>query len=116
MKEVGIEVRPVTITEAAIVEMNKLKKELEVPAGYYLRLGVKSGGCSGFSYMMVFDQKQDGDTLHDFNGFEVLVHGEHLGHIQGMEVDFVDGLENRGFTFNNPNAKSSCGCGDSFSV
>ena len=65
---------------------------------------------------MVFDQKQDGDMSYDFGGFSVLIHGEHLGHIHGMEVDFVDGLENRGFTFSNPNAKSSCGCGDSFSV
>ena len=116
MKEVGIEVNPVTISASAIAEMNKLKSELEVPEGYFLRLGVKAGGCSGFSYMMVFDQKQDGDTNYDFGGFPVIINKEHLGHIHGMEVDFVDDLNNRGFTFNNPNAQSSCGCGDSFSV
>ena len=116
MKDVEIKVRPVTITEAAIAEMKKLQKELEVPEGYHLRLGVKAGGCSGFSYMMVFDQMQAGDTVYDYNGLSVVLHEEHVGHIQGMVVDFVDGLDNRGFTFTNPNAKSSCGCGDSFSV
>lgn len=116
MEEIKTQVAPVSITDAAIAEMKKLQKELEVPEGYHLRLGVKAGGCSGFSYMLVFDQKQDGDTIYDFDGLSVVLHDEHVQYINGMQVDFVDGLENRGFTFTNPNAQSSCGCGDSFSV
>ncbi len=116
MKDVETQVKPVTITDAAVAEMKKLQKELEVPEGYHLRLGVKPGGCSGFSYMLVFDQFQEGDTIYDFDGLSVVLHSEHIGYIHGMVVDFVDGLENRGFTFTNPNAQSSCGCGDSFSV
>ncbi len=116
MEEIKTQVAPVTITDSAIAEMKKLQKELEVPEGYHLRLGVKPGGCSGFSYMLVFDQMQEGDTQYDFDGLSVVLHSEHIGYIHGMQVDFVDGLENRGFTFTNPNAQSSCGCGDSFSV
>jgi len=116
MKEVKTKVCPVHITEAAIAEMKKLRKELDVPEGYHLRIGVRPGGCSGFSYMLVFDQEQEGDTVYDVDGLSVVIHDEHVGYIHGTEINFVDGLDNRGFTFNNPNAKSSCGCGDSFNV
>jgi len=116
MEEIKTQVAPVSITDAAIAEMKKLKTELEVPEGYHLRLGVKAGGCSGFSYMLVFDEKQEGDSLFVFDDLSVVLHKDHINYINGMQVDFVDGLENRGFTFTNPNAQSSCGCGDSFSV
>ena len=79
-------------------------------------MGVKGGGCSGFTYILGFDAVDENDNVFESNGVRVAMNKAHAIYLLGMEVDFVHGLENRGFTFNNPNATSSCGCGTSFSA
>src|SRR5229473_6778818 len=79
-----------------------------------LRIFVAGGGCSGLQYGMTLDEEQDGDTVIMQQGFKVLVDEMSVGYINGSEVDYVDSLMGAGFTVNNPNAVSSCGCGHSF--
>jgi iron-sulfur cluster assembly accessory protein len=79
-----------------------------------LRIFVAGGGCSGLQYGMTLDEEQEGDTVITVSGFNVLVDEMSVGYISGSEVDYVDSLMGAGFTVNNPNAVSSCGCGHSF--
>ena len=81
-----------------------------------MRIGVKGGGCSGFSYVLGFDIQKEKDDVYEMDGFKVFMEKAHAIYLLGMEVDWVDGLNNRGFTFSNPNAKETCGCGTSFSA
>lgn len=104
----------ITITETAIAELKRLKEAQDIPENLNLRVGVKGGGCSGFSYVLGFDEKAEGDSVYEIAGFDVIVNAAHGMYLSGMQIDYVDGLDNRGFIFNNPNAKSTCGCGDSF--
>jgi iron-sulfur cluster assembly protein len=107
---------PVTFTEGAVKELNKLKYQQELNDDFGLRVGVEGGGCSGMSYVLGFDQKKDGDQEFMINGIKVYMHKAHGLYLAGMQIDFQDGLNARGFTFNNPNAASTCGCGTSFAV
>src|ERR1700743_565475 len=107
---------PVSFTVGAIKELNKLKDKQELNEEFGLRVGVEGGGCSGMTYVLGFDQKKDGDQEYDIDGIRVFMHKAHGLYLVGMVVDFQDGLNARGFTFNNPNASSTCGCGSSFSV
>lgn len=109
-------IAPVTLTEDAVEQLNLIRQQENIPAEYCLRLGVKGGGCSGFSYVLGFDQKQDNDDSFEIGGLQVVMNKAHAIYLLGMEVDFHNGLDNRGFTFDNPNAKSTCGCGTSFSA
>jgi iron-sulfur cluster assembly protein len=103
------------VTPAAIAEVKRLMAE-EGQTGLYLRIGVTSGGCSGMSYAMEFDSKQsDLDREFDFDGLKVRVDLKALLHLTGTTLDFKGGLLGGGFTFTNPKAKRSCGCGSSFS-
>ena len=81
-----------------------------------LRIGVKGGGCSGMSYVLGFDAKQADDTLFEFEGLPFIMNKGHQIYLHGMQIDWQGGLNSRGFTFANPNASSSCGCGSSFAV
>ena len=83
-----------------------------------LRIQVVGGGCSGFSYRMGFDKtfNKDADQLFEFDGLKVFVDKSSLLQLDGVEVDYVDGLHGAGFKFNNPNATGTCGCGESFST
>lgn len=81
-----------------------------------LRLGVKGGGCSGMTYILGFDQKQADDQTFEIEGITCAMNKSHEIYLYGMQVDWQDGLNNRGFTFKNPNASSTCGCGTSFAV
>jgi len=81
-----------------------------------LRVGVKGGGCSGLSYVMAFDQKKDADIQYDADGVVFIMDPAHGLYLQGMEIHWEGGLNARGFTFTNPNASSTCGCGSSFAV
>ncbi|HWD90450.1 MAG TPA: iron-sulfur cluster assembly accessory protein [Mucilaginibacter sp.] len=112
----AVETAPVSFTEGAVKELMKLKEQQEIGEEFGLRVGVEGGGCSGMSYVLGFDQKKDGDQEYDIEGIRVLMHKAHGLYLVGMVVDFQDGLNARGFTFNNPNASSTCGCGSSFSV
>ncbi len=107
---------PVTFTEGAVKELIKFRDQQELGEDFGLRVGVEGGGCSGMSYILGFDQKKEGDQEYVINGINVLMHKAHGLYLAGMQIDFQDGLNARGFTFNNPNAASTCGCGTSFSV
>jgi iron-sulfur cluster assembly protein len=107
---------PVTFTEGAVKELFKLKDQQELSDDFGLRVGVEGGGCSGMNYVLGFDQKKDGDQEYMIDGIKVYMHKAHGLYLAGMQIDFQNGLNARGFTFNNPNAASTCGCGTSFSV
>ena len=81
-----------------------------------LRIGVKGGGCSGLSYVLGFDEKDENDNEYEHEGVPFVMNRSHELYLAGMEIDWENGLNNRGFTFSNPNASSTCGCGSSFGV
>lgn len=105
---------PVTFTEGAIKELLKLKDQQEIADDYGLRVGVEGGGCSGMNYLLGFDKIKDEDAEFIIHGIKVLMNPAHGMYLAGMQVDFQTGLNSRGFTFKNPNASSTCGCGTSF--
>lgn len=107
---------PLKLTEGAIRELKKLREQQEVSEDFGLRVGVEGGGCAGMNYILGFDQKKDGDTEYLIDGIRVFMNNAHGLYLAGMEIDFQNGLDARGFTFNNPNATSTCGCGTSFSA
>jgi iron-sulfur cluster assembly protein len=107
---------PVSLSEGAIREIRKLMAQQELSEDFGLRLGVEGGGCSGMTYVLGFDQKKEGDQEYYIEGIKVYMHKAHGLYLAGMEVDYQNGLNARGFTFNNPNASSTCGCGTSFAV
>ena len=107
---------PIAITESAISHLQRLMTEKEVPDNYGLRVGVKGGGCSGFSYILGFDEKTEKDDEYEIEGMKVFMEKTHGIYLLGMEIDWLEGLNNRGFVFNNPNASDTCGCGSSFSA
>jgi iron-sulfur cluster assembly protein len=111
-----IKADPVILTDGAIKELNRIKKEQNISDDHGLRIGVKGGGCSGFSYSMGFDVQKEKDQVFVIKGIKVFMEKAHGIYLLGMEIDWVDGLNNRGFSFNNPNASDTCGCGTSFSA
>jgi iron-sulfur cluster assembly protein len=106
----------VALTEKAANEVKKIMQEQKFEEGMVLRVGVAGGGCSGFQYSLGFDKGWDEktDSKYDFHGVTVVVDKKSALYLDGTTVDFYDGLEKRGFTFDNPNAVKSCGCGSSF--
>jgi iron-sulfur cluster assembly protein len=105
---------PVTLTQGAINEIKRIISDKNIPSDYSLRVGVKGGGCSGLSYILGFDLQKENDNLYNFEGINIVMEKSHGMYLVGMEIDFVEGLNNKGFTFNNPNATKTCGCGSSF--
>ena len=112
----NVKTQPISLTNSAVQQLKIIISEQNIPANYGLRVGVKGGGCSGFTYVLGFDEPKDGDNVHEVNGVTVLMQKAHAIYLLGMEIDFLDGLNNRGFSFNNPNATDSCGCGTSFAA
>ncbi len=107
----------ITITEKAAAEVRRIKAQNSIPDAHALRLGVKGGGCSGFSYVLGFDsESRGGDQIFELHGIKVCVDPKSMFYISGTELDFSDGLNGRGFVFNNPKATKTCGCGSSFSA
>ena len=107
----------VSLTEKAAVEVKKIMTEQDLPEGTVLRVGVQGGGCSGFSYSLNFDTStSDRDRVVEIQGVKLAVEKKFDPYLDGTVVDFYDGLEKRGFVFNNPNVTKSCGCGSSFQV
>jgi len=91
--------------------------EKESKVGHFLRVGVKGGGCSGFSYFLEFvEDQKDNDACYEFSGLKVLCDPKSLNFIAGIELDYDTNLLNGGFKFNNPQSRKSCSCGESFSV
>jgi iron-sulfur cluster assembly accessory protein len=108
--------KPLSLTDTAIAKVKEIMAQQNpVPAG--LRVGVVGGGCSGFSYSMSFENGAGlMDKTFDFDGLKVYVDATSLMYLKGVSVDYVETLEGAGFKFDNPNVKSTCGCGSSFSV
>jgi iron-sulfur cluster assembly protein len=106
----------VSLTERAAKEVKKIIEDQKMEASTLLRVGVVGGGCSGFQYSLGFDQKYDekADSKFDCHGVSLVVDKKSALYLDGTTVDFYEGLEKRGFTFDNPNATKSCGCGSSF--
>ncbi len=109
----------ITLTEKAASEIKKIVSEQGLPAEETrLRVGVKGGGCSGFSYMLDLTEEAAGESDEelDSNGVKILCDMKSLLYLSGTEIDFKDEVMGKGFVFKNPNATSSCGCGSSFSA
>ena len=107
---------PVSFTSNAISEIKRLMAEEGFDSTKSLRVGVKGGGCSGLSYVLGFDDKQQEDEEYDIEGIKFIMNKAHGIYLMGMEIDWHGGLNARGFTFTNPNASKTCGCGTSFAV
>src|SRR5258705_13367673 len=107
---------PITLTANAVTKVREIMAQQNpVPAG--LRVGVVGGGCSGFSYSMQFENSAGMmDKVFEFDGLKVYVDATSVMYLNGCRVDYVETLEGAGFKFDNPNVKSTCGCGSSFSV
>lgn len=108
--------KPVTLTERAAKQVKKIKTDENLEDGLYLRVAVEGGGCSGLSYKLGLDHKTEEDVVFENFGVEIIVASKHLMYLEGIEIDYPDGLDARGFTFDNPNATDNCGCGTSFAV
>jgi iron-sulfur cluster assembly protein len=107
----------ITLTEKAAKQVFKVKAENNIPESHGLRLGVKGGGCSGLSYVLGFDEKaKENDKVLSVHGVTVFVDPKSLFYLSGTVLDFSDGLNGKGFVFNNPQAAKTCGCGSSFGV
>jgi iron-sulfur cluster insertion protein len=107
----------IKITTLAASKVNEIREAEAIEAEMALRLRVVGGGCAGFSYDLYFDAPVEGiDRQLVINGVRVIVDDMSLMYLMGTEVDYVEGLQGAGFKFQNPNVKSTCGCGSSFSV
>ena len=115
MEKPGIE-SPVAITDQALTEIKKILTTKDIPEGYGLRVGVKGGGCSGMSYVLGFDKKRDFDQEFEISEVTVYMDKRQGLYLLNTQIDYHDGLDARGFIFENPNATSTCGCGSSFGV
>lgn len=107
----------IVLTEKARMEIQKIMEQNKIPDTYGLRVGVKGGGCSGLSYSLGFDSEaREGDKTLVMDGIKIFIDPKSLFYLSGTHLDFTDGLNGRGFVFNNPNASKTCGCGSSFGV
>ncbi|MFZ5475975.1 MAG: HesB/IscA family protein [Myxococcota bacterium] len=106
----------VTLTVAAIDHVRRLQSENEMP-GFGLRYGLQGGGCSGYTYLLEFEEApQADDEVFDFDGVKVFMNPLHIEYLRGSVIDYADTLMSAGFQIKNPNVKRQCGCGSSFDV
>lgn len=107
----------IVLTERAAQEVFSIKEKNNIPSTHSLRLGVKGGGCSGLSYVLAFDDiVKEKDMILEKHGVRIVVDQKSMFYLSGTTLDFSDGLNGRGFVFNNPQAAKTCGCGSSFGV
>jgi iron-sulfur cluster assembly accessory protein len=106
----------ITVTEKAASEVRRVLTEQQFDEEVFLRVGISAGGCSGFNYVLQFDKNYDesNDASYEQHGVKVVVDKKSDLYLDGTTLDWHESLERRGFTFNNPNAVKSCGCGSSF--
>ena len=112
---------PVRLTDRATAEVRRIVANKQIPAQFGLRVGVKGGGCSGMSYVLGFDKQREHDLQFEVAGdsgdpITVFMDKRHGLYLMGTTVDYHDGLDARGFVFENPNATQTCGCGSSFTA
>lgn len=108
--------KPVELTDRAARQVRKIRAKENLEESLYLRVAVEGGGCSGLSYKLGFDTNTEEDEYHESHGIEIIINPKHLLYLNGIVIDYPDGLDARGFTFSNPNASESCGCGSSFAI
>lgn len=111
--ESGIK-KGISLTPDAAKEIGRLLSEQKPGENKALRLGVKGGGCAGFTYIFEFDTAKESDVVYNIDGIKILVDPMHELYLVGTEIDFQQGLNSRGFIYKNPNASKTCGCGESF--
>ena len=117
MSPTAIKDTRIVMTTAAIAEVRRLLADNDLPETAGVRVGIKGGGCSGFTYTLNFDQvPADGDEVFEFDGVRLFCDPKSLLYLSGTTLDYSDGLQGKGFQFINPNATGTCGCGESFSV
>ena len=106
----------ITVTEKAASEVKRVQTEQKFGPEMFLRVGIAAGGCSGFSYKLNFDKEfnDEKDSKYDFHGVNVVIDKKSALYLDQTTLDFQDGIERRGFTFDNPSAVRTCGCGSSF--
>lgn len=106
----------ISITEKALGQIKEIFSKENPETGTGLRLAVIGGGCSGLSYKIDFSPIKDKDNILEFDDIKILIDPKSSIYLKGIVLDFQDGLKGKGFIFENPNAKNTCGCGESFSV
>ena len=106
----------ISLSEAAAKEIKSIIKDQGLAESVALRVGVKGGGCSGLTYILGFDKFQENDEQYESDGLSYIMNPAHGIYLTGMEIHWENGLNARGFTFKNPNASKTCGCGTSFAV
>jgi iron-sulfur cluster assembly protein len=107
----------ITLTDKALAEIKKIMAANNIPETYGLRVGVKGGGCSGLSYSLGYDKEaRETDKIVKKDGVQLFVDPKSLFYLSGTQLDYTDGLNGKGFVFNNPQAAKTCGCGSSFGV
>ncbi len=107
---------PIALSDRAAEEIHKIIRTKDIREGYGLRVGAEGGGCSGMSYKLGFDKKREYDQEFDIGGITVYMDKRQGMYLMNTTIDYHDGLDARGFTFDNPNASATCGCGSSFAV
>ncbi|MCH8030822.1 MAG: iron-sulfur cluster assembly accessory protein [Bacteroidetes bacterium] len=107
---------PVKLTDRAASEVRRIIANKQIPEGYGLRVGVKGGGCSGMSYILGFDKQREHDLEFAEQGITIFMDKRHGLYLMDTSIDYHDGLDARGFVFENPNATETCGCGSSFAA
>ena len=107
---------PVSFTTNAVTEIKRLMSQDGFDTTQVLRVGVKGGGCTGMTYVLGFDAPTEKDGHFEIEHIPCIMEKSHGIYLTGMEVDWQGGLNSRGFTFKNPNASKTCGCGTSFAV
>ncbi|MCL7986827.1 iron-sulfur cluster assembly accessory protein [Sphingobacterium sp. lm-10] len=107
----------VTVTEKAKARIDEILMDEQYNGSYFVRVAVESGGCSGLSYKLDFDNvEKKGDQFFEDNGVKICLDIKSYLYLAGTELDYTDGLGGKGFEFHNPNASRTCACGESFSV
>ena len=106
----------VALSDKAAEKVKEIRAEEQIEDRLSLRLKVQGGGCSGFTYDLYFDEEQASDQMFNVKGVKLLCDQMSMMYLMGVEIDYVEGLHGAGFKFNNPNVKSTCGCGSSFSA
>lgn len=109
-------IAPVQFTPSARTELLRLMNAPGFDTSKFLRIGVKGGGCSGMSYVLGFDDRQEADQQYEVDGLHFIMNQSHGLYLAGIQIDWLEGLDARGFSFTNPNASKTCGCGSSFAV
>jgi iron-sulfur cluster assembly protein len=106
----------VQLTERAADQVRHIREDEDLADDLCLRVAVEGGGCSGLSYKLGFDYESEEDEVIISQGVKIIVDPKHMMYLKGISVDYPDGLDARGFTFDNPNASETCGCGSSFAT